>query len=101
MDKKEEKKDVLSHIYESLRNYLYFLTFVIILEMIGVVLLLVTFSRMMNEMKQIGFDTVFALYGFFALTLIGISIWVLLQSKKVIDFLFDLAEEKADISHKH
>ena len=71
--------------------------------MIGVGLLPVTFSIMINEMKQIGFDFdigfgFFMVSGFFALTLIGISIWVLLQTKKVIDFLFDLAEEKADIS---
>ena len=37
----------------------------------------------------------------FWFVLIGIGIWALLQTHKMIDFLFDLAEEKADISHKH
>ena len=98
MDKKEDKKDVLSHKYESLRNYQSLLTLLIRLGTIGGVLLLVGLLIVFNINEL---PVLFLVPGFFALTLIGISIWVLLQTKKMIDFLFDLAEEKADISHKH
>ena len=98
MDKKEEKKDVLSHKYESLRNYQSLLTLLIRLGTIGGVLLLVGLLIVFNINEL---PVLFLVPGFFALTLIGIGFWVLLQTKKMIDFLFDLAEEKADISHKH
>ena len=84
--------------YESLRNYQSLLTLLIIIVQIGGVLLLVGVLIFFNRDEL---SAVFVLSGFFALTLIGIGIWVLLQTKKMIDFLFDLAEEKADISHKH
>ena len=87
--------------YESLRNYQSLLTLLIILGTIGGVLLLVGVLIFFNRDAPSLERFISSILSFFALTLIGIGIWVLLETKKMIDFLFDLAEEKADISHKH
>ena len=87
--------------YESLRNYQSLLTLLISIVQIGGVLLLVGVLIFFNRDAPSLERFISSILSFFALTLIGIGIWVLLQTKKMIDFLFDLAEEKADISHKH
>jgi len=70
------------------------LTLLIILEIIGGIFLFREISSVTGTMTRVGLTVVLGV-------MIGIGIWVLLQTKKMIDFLFDLAEEKADISHKH
>ena len=96
MGKKEDKKDVLSHKYQSLKFFQYFLNLIILLEIIGGIFL---FIEIQSDSSVIGSEKGLAVVFWFVL--IGIGIWALLQTHKMIDFLFDLAEEKADLSHKH
>ena len=80
--------------YESLRNYQSLLTLLIILEIIGGIFLFREISSVTGTMTRVGLTVVLGV-------MIGIGIWAMSQTKKMINFLFDLAEEKADISHKH
>jgi len=95
MKKKQERKNVLSNKYQSLIKYQYFLNLFIVLYFIGGMLL---FMLIIGSLAS-GSEIVLTLVLGFVLICIGV--WVLLQTKDMIDFLFDLAEEKADISHKH
>ena len=95
MKKKQERKNVLSNKYQSLIKYQYFLNLFIVLYFIGGMLLFMLIIGKLASGSEIGLTLVL---GF---VLICIGVWVLLQTKDMIDFLFDLAEEKADISHKH
>ena len=96
MKKKQERKNVLSNKYQSLIKFQYFLNLLIVLYFIGGILLFIgIISELSSPGSEIGLTLVL---GF---VLICIGVWVLLQTKDMIDFLFDLAEEKADISHKH
>ena len=96
VQKKQEKKNVLSNKYQSLIKFQYFLNLLIVLYIIGGILL---FREIISESSLPGSEIGLAVVFWFVL--IGIGVWALLQTYKMIDFLFDLAEQKADISHKH
>ena len=88
--KEERRKGELNELskkYKSLRTYQYLLYIVIVIQVIGA-------FGIGSEMSGDEFSVLYLL-------LLGISIWFMLQYIKMITFLFDLSEQKADISHKH
>ena len=81
----------LSNRYKSLKIYQNVIYIGIGINILGVIYVFWEFSRIMvRDFVWIPLITIGA-----------ISVWMGLQMIKLIDFLFDLAEQKADTSHKH
>ena len=81
----------LSNRYKSLKIYQNVIYIILGTNILGVIYVLWDANRGRYNWE----------FAWIALTIGAISVWMGLQMIKLIDFLFDLAEQKADISHKH